>query len=145
MTDVRIFHAPDGGNIEMLNGVFTMNDGLEGSAYLSLFGGNERDSGREADDALQWWGNRGELDPARQYRSETQNLLRDIPATSGNLQRIEDAAERDLAWMKDAFATQVAARATMPAVNRVALAIAIDVDGITYKFDFTQQWGAPNR
>jgi hypothetical protein len=143
--DVRLFQTVDGGEIEIVNGVFTMSDGLEAAAYLSLFGGNERDNGLQATASLQWWGNRGVLDAAQQYRSETQSLLRDIPATTGNLQRIRQAADRDLAWMADAFATRMSTLATMPALNRIEITVGVEIDGAVYIFTFNQQWGAPKQ
>ena len=95
--DVKLFQTDNEGDITVRDGVVEMGGGLETAAYLSLFGGNEDDDGL-ADNPKTWWGNLDEIDPAKQYRSETQNLLRGIPATSGNLRRIEDAASRDLAW-----------------------------------------------
>jgi hypothetical protein len=70
-----------------------MSGGLETSAYLSLFGGNEDDAGL-SDKTMQWWGNVG-AEQAKQYRSETQNLLKSLPLTSSNLLRVEAAAGRE--------------------------------------------------
>jgi phage gp46-like protein len=142
-TDVRLFHTADGGEIELARGS-TMADGLETAVYLSLFGGNERDSGLSADDHLQWWGNLSELDQQRQYRSETQHLLRSLPAIPANLRRIEDALTRDLGWLTADIATKVTAVATIPRLN----SIAIDVDvtmktGTQYQFQFATGWSVP--
>ena len=51
--DVLLYHTPDGGEIEMVNGLVTMSGGLETMAYLCLFGGNEEDDGRPGHDQLQ--------------------------------------------------------------------------------------------
>ena len=96
--DVQLFQTDDDGNISVEDGLVAMSGGLSTSAYLSLFGGNEEDSGGQ-DTALSWWGNIDENQTEKQYRSETQHLLQSIPATSGNLLRIQEAAIRDLDWM----------------------------------------------
>lgn len=140
MADVLQFNTADGGEIEILNGRPTMTNGLETAAYLSLFGGNERDGGIAADDHLQWWGNLGETEPARRYRSETQHLLRALPAITANLRRVEAAAGRDLAWMVGSVAEEVVAVAGMPGRNRVALDIRITVDGKVIPLRFEEPW-----
>lgn len=140
MTDVRHYHAPDGGEISIENGQPEMADGLETATYLSLFGGNERDSGSDADVALMWWGSIGEP-VERQYRSELQNLLRALPAVPFNLKRIEDAAVNDLAWMTSTgLAKSVNVTARIPALNTVQIDIAIKIDGQVINFTFTSAW-----
>jgi phage gp46-like protein len=125
MTDVLLRQTNDGGNITIQGGLLLLAEGFETAAYLSLFGGNEDDPA-EADTELQWWGNLLDAEPERAYRSETQYLVRSLPAIPFNLRRIEQAAGRDLKWMIDTGnARSVTAEATIPAVNRVALAIVI--------------------
>lgn len=119
MTDVLLRQTNDGGDITVENGLVLMSEGLETAAYLSMFGGNEDDPGEGATE-LQWWGNIGETEPARTYRSETQHLIRSLPATSGNLRRIEQAAARDLQWMIDGgVAESITVEASIPSLNRV--------------------------
>jgi hypothetical protein len=126
-----------------VNGVATMSDGVSNSAYLSLFGGNEDDSGLPVDVPRQWWGNVGETLPERLYRSETQFLLRGIPPIPANLQRLQEAVERDLAWMTNTgFASFVSALVTMPGLNRVSIAINVEVGDKLFELAFAQRWGA---
>lgn len=137
--DVDLFQTNDGGNILVENGLVQMSGGLATAAYLSLFGGNEEDDGLDGN-VFTYWANRLETDPIRMYRSETQFLLRSLPATSANLLAVEAAAQRDLAW----FVTVRAAReirvvASIPALNR--LRILIDIDGDT-TLEFTENWEA---
>jgi phage gp46-like protein len=140
--DVLLFQTTDDGEIEVEDGHVTLSGGLETAAYLSLFGGNEQDSGRP-DDPLTWWGNIDEQQPERQYRSETQYLLQSIPAVPANLRRIEQAAQRDLAWFVTVgAATEVSAVATMPAVNRVRLVIQITANGIPTTIEYIENWKA---
>jgi phage gp46-like protein len=139
--DVRLFHTDDGGEIEFINGTAITSDGLETAVYLSLFGGNERDGAISATEKLQWWGNFSEPLEARQYRSETQYLLRSLAAVTANLRKIEDAAERDLSWLTtDGLAKAVAVSATMPALNKVRIAPLIEIDDARFEYAFTEAW-----
>lgn len=127
MTDVLLRQTSDGGDITLEGGLLLMSEGLETAAYLSLFGGNEDDPGDAGASTLQWWGNLLETDAARTYRSETQYLIKSLPAIPANLRRIEQAAARDLQWMLDtATALSVTVEATIPALNRVRINLTID-------------------
>lgn len=140
--DVSLFQTNDDGNIEVEGGIVTMGGGLETAAYLSLFGGNEDDDGRK-DNPTNWWANLDEVDPVREYRSETQNLLQAIPATSGNLRRIEDAANRDLTWfVQNKVASSVNVVASIPGLNKIKLTIDIEARGEESSFEFVENWKA---
>lgn len=140
--DVKLFQTDDDGDITVENGLVEMSGGLETAAYLSLFGGNEDDDGR-ADNPANWWANLDEVDPTRQYHSETQNLLQALPATTGNLRRIEDAAGRDLAWFVDSgVASSVNVSASIPGINRIKLTIDIEAIGQESSFEFVENWKA---
>jgi hypothetical protein len=95
MTDIHIFYIDGESTIEVVNGSLTMTDGPESFVTLCLFGGNEDDAGG-SDVSNQWWGNSIETDPNKHYRSKTQNLLRSLPQTSGNLIKLKQAVESDL-------------------------------------------------
>jgi phage gp46-like protein len=140
LSDVRLFHGPDGGDIEYVNGQAVLGDGLETAVYLSLFGGNQVDSGRASDDSRQWWGNLTESSAARKYRSEFQYLLARLPATTGNLVALQDAALRDLAWMSPDIARSITVVLTMPALNRVRAQIQIETHDGVYAFSFSSSW-----
>ena len=138
--DVLLFQTNDDGNIIVENGIVEMSGGLEVMAYLSLFGGNEDDDGRD-DNPFSFWGNIDEIDPARQYRSETQNLLQALPATTGNLRRIEDAVNRDLAWfIEKKIASSVSVNVTIPGINRIKITIDIEAQGEESSFEFVENW-----
>jgi len=134
--DVLLEQGNDGGEITIDNGITELSDGLANSVYLSLFGGNADDSGLQGDDTRQWWGNLGETELAKQYRSQTQNLLRSIPLNTSNLQRIEDAASSDLAWMQESLASRVEVSVTMPALNKVRIQIFVEVNDQAFQFSF---------
>ena len=137
MDDVRIFQSNDGGEVELMNeGDLEMDNGEESAVYLSMFGGNEDDEGGE-DLSKQWWGNSLETDPARMYRSKTQNLLKSIPATSSNLRRIKTAAEGDLQWMlDDEVLTEIVVSVYIPRPNWVKIIVETNL-GV---WQFAQPW-----
>lgn len=137
MSDVRLYESLGQGQIDCVNGQLLLSeDGLESAVFISMFGGNEDDTGLQADDSRQWWGNLSEGDPARRYRSETQALLRALPLTPGNLRRVEDAATRDLEWMTDSIADAVVAQASLTGVNRLSLAVSIEINSQIFRFVF---------
>jgi phage gp46-like protein len=141
--DVDLFQAPDGGEITFKNGLAVMSDGLPSAVYLSLFGGNELDSGEEGDDSQQWWGNCEEQAEARKYRSRTQYLLRALPAIPANLRQVEDAMVADTAWMLDEFATRIECSARLVAPRRVELEVSVSLgDAEPYVFTIPESWGA---
>ncbi len=137
MSDVQLLETVNGGEIQCVNGQIVLSEGLETAAFLSLFGGNSDDAGQTATDSIQWWGNLSEADPANRYRGELQFLLNTLPLIPANLQRFEEAAAADLSWMTDSIADDLAVAATMPALNRVDINVAIVIDGKTTLFTLT--------
>lgn len=140
--DVLLFQTDDDGDIIVTDGIVEMSGGLETAAYLSFFGGNEDDDGRDGNE-FEWWGNLLEVEDAPKYRSETQNLLQSIPATSSNLLRIDDATRRDLQWFIDVrAASEVTSETTMPGLNRVTIMAEINAFGEESEFTFAENWKA---
>ena len=138
--DVSLFQTTDDGEIIVTNGIVSMSGGLETSAYLSIFGGNEDDDGRNLN-SMNWWGNLDESQPVMQYHSETQFLLTGIPATTGNMRRVEDAVNRDLAWLiSENIASSVIVSVTIPELNRVKITVTIEAKGFESEFEFVENW-----
>ena len=152
MSDVRLFHTADGGEIDLVpDGTYTeviLDTGLETAVYLSLFGGNEQDPGTVHDDAdpehghqAQWWGNLGEP-LVRMMRSEFGHLVNSLPVLSSNLVRLEQAAVRDLEWFtREGVASELSVTATQIGKDRVRADIRILVDKEEYTFAFFAIWG----
>jgi phage gp46-like protein len=142
VSDVRIYQTDDGGEIDFEAGQPVLDDGLESFVYLSLFGGNEDDPG-VADSTLQWWGNFSEQDATRRYRSQTQHLLRSIPATPFNRRRIEDAVKSDLAALETlGLAKGVEATVRIVRANWIDIDIQIELaSGETSAFNVGAPWG----
>ncbi|MBK2258741.1 phage GP46 family protein [Francisella philomiragia] len=138
MSEILLFQSVDDGEIDIINGDIKQLGGLETATYLSLFGGNEDDSGRDKDPTA-WWGNITETQKAYKQRSETQYLLRSLPQTSNNLLRIEDAAKRDLDWMlEEKVASNIGVIASIPALNKIKLVINVD----NQTLNFIENWRA---
>lgn len=142
MTDVLIRQLPDGGEISCTAGQILLDDGVETAVYLSLWGGNEDDSGDDVDKPREWWANKNESAHEKKFRSRTQALLRSIPATSGNLRLIEDAVAQDLAWMLETkLATGLTASVRIPQLNWVQIDVKVEVQGKAYEPSFTKKMG----
>jgi len=140
--DVLLFQTHDDGDITVEDGLIIMTSGFETAAYLALFGGNEDDDGSQDTDK-NWWGNLDEADKTKQYRSETQNLLRSIPATVNNLKRIGKAAERDLAFfVTTGVASSVTVVVGMPGLNKISISCIITAKGKESDFKFIENWKA---
>lgn len=128
--DVLMFHQEDRGEIIEDGGFIQMTDGYETMAYLSLFGGNEKDDGSEATARLQWWGNEDE-EPENQYRSRFQALVASgRPVTSEFVTELAAAAEKDLGddFVAGGFASAVkilSIRLVNP--KRIALSVKIEM------------------
>ena len=138
--DVSLNQTPDGGEITVEGGVVRMSGGLETAAYLSLFGGNFQDDGRDGN-SDNWWGNLSETNAVRQYRSETQNLLKSLPLTSSNLRLIEDAVTRDLSWfLAQDIASSIRVGVSIPALNTVQIDVSVEAVGEEKAFQFVENW-----
>jgi phage gp46-like protein len=138
--DVKLFQTNDNGDIIITDGIVEMSGGLETSAYLSLFGGNEDDNGLDGS-KFNWWANINETNTSHQYRSETQNLLQALSANTGNLRKIEDACNRDLAWFIDEnIASSIVVVVSIPGINRVKIEININAQGEESSFEFVENW-----
>jgi len=140
--DVLLFQTVNNGDILIENGLTKLSGGMETAAYLSLFGGNEDDAGND-NSSQEYWGNLDETNPAFKYRSETQNLLKSIPATSSNLNRIRDAVKTDLEWfVTEGVATEVDALVTIPGLNEISIKVTINAFGEESEFEFIENWKA---
>lgn len=112
MSDIRLKETLDGGDfvlieVEDTDGLFhdlDLDGGLETAIYLSHFGGNleANTTGNEEPGVLRkdWFGNTFvSEDPERMANSELDRAYFELPVTSGNLLKFEDAAEADLKWL----------------------------------------------
>lgn len=142
MSDVVMIQTADGGEITCEGGVIATDDGIATAVYISLFGGNEDDSGDDAEKHLEWWGNKIETTAAGKIHSRLQHLLLTEPATSGTLTLFEDAAKLDLQWMLDTkLADGIEVVASIPKLNWVQVEAKIEIQGDVYAPIFLAKTG----
>lgn len=143
MADIKHFQSLDGGNVAIPdNDDVQLTGGFETAFYYSLFGGDERDDGREGNQ-YNLWMNFMEDDIAYQYRSKTQYLLQSLPLVSGNIRKIEDAVKYDLKPIIDSGAiTDLAVSVTIAGNRRVNINIQAYADGTKINIDFLANWQA---
>jgi phage gp46-like protein len=140
--DVHLFQTADDGDISVANGIVEMTGGLETAAYISIFGGNEDDDGSN-ESSQTWWANLNEVEQQYQFRSETQNILQALPATSGNLIKVTNAVKRDLNWFLTLnIASSVLVAVSMPALNTICIEVNVSANGEEKQFQFTENWKA---
>lgn len=141
MTDALLLHGPDGADIQVVNGQLALSNGLYASVYLAMFGGNDEDSGDDAEERLQWWGNFTEPDAARRYRSRTQYVMRGLSATTGNLARLREAVQEDLqSLVSDGTLTSFSARVRLTAPKRASIEVEVIANGEAYPFEYETAW-----
>ena len=110
--NIRLNETLDGGDFVLIEvedetGLFhdlELDGGLQTPIYLSHFGGNVQanTTGNEQPGVLRkdWFGNAFvSEDPDRRANSDLERALFELPVSSGNLLKMEDAAEADLAWL----------------------------------------------
>lgn len=137
--DAYFFDSADGGDIECLNGVITLDEGLYAMAYLCLQGGNEDDDGSDGALPLQWWGNLTDTNESRHLRSQFQAAVLNNPLNSATLQIFEEAATADLNVMvEEELVESFTVEARIAAPKRLALecqfAVRDDVFPLTLEF-----------
>jgi hypothetical protein len=139
--DVFVYQTADDGDITVEGGITQMTGGYESAIYLSMFGGNEADSGEEKDNSKQYWGNHLETEQAKKLRSETQHIIEGLPATSSNLRLLEAANLRDLAWMNDSV-TDLTSNARITRPNWVEITIKYEAVGRPETIKYSANWEA---
>lgn len=141
--DVLFQPVQDGGDITLMSdGDLEQSPGFETAVYLSLFGGNEEDDGRAGNPAS-YWANLLELEEKHRIVSRTQFLLRTLPVTTTNLQRLRQAATVDLAWLiEERIVSEVLVAVSLAHLNRVSFVIDIKAQGLEVQFTFTANWKA---
>ena len=138
--DVFLTQSNDGGEISVVGGIVEMRGSLETMAYLCLFGGNEDDDG-SADNPATWWGNLGENEPAKQYTSRTQHILKALPLSSANLNRVAEAVKTDTQiFIDQKIATSIEIELSIPALNTLAIVLNIVADGREHKIEYEMNW-----
>jgi hypothetical protein len=136
--DVLLYMEENSGNMQVENGVTTMDVGYKTMLVLSLAGGNEFDDGSESTVNLQWWGNEGE--PAEsQLRSYFNGVVWGLPFNSSNLRVFEDAARKDIErdFVATGFATELELSVSLVNPKRLLLeGLLTMANGVSLPFSF---------
>lgn len=129
--DVRIRETLDGGDVVLVGNDLQMVDQLSNQAYFALFGGNIEESTPrivENDNRIErfdYWGNAlfHPDEPDFQFNSEFERSLDQIALNTEGIQRLEQIALRDLAFLSE-FG-EVSADITAQDINRICVVVQI--------------------
>ena len=126
--DVLVVSTDNGGDIVLKDGLVVSCRNFDTAVYLSLFGGNKDDVDRRPKET--WWGNLvSGTKPDEWMHSEFGATVEGRPLTAASLRAASQAAERDLAWIKDAGADDISVHLSAENSKRVVLSVEIDRDG----------------
>jgi len=107
MDDVVIYEQGSGGDLQLLGNDIASTSGLFNMVYMAWFGGNTEASttGNELDSELRddWWGNALLFNNEKeiQFNSLLEKALNETALDSSGRITIEEAAKKDLTFMKD--------------------------------------------
>lgn len=142
--DVLLADSVDGSEISIANGLILPDEGFRTAVYLSLFGGNEEDSGAVVNSET-WWGNLFEnISSDEKLVSKFVNFIKTNSLSSKNIQIAEVKAAEDLQWLiDDGAADAVDCSISVVERNRIDLKIVISKSGkIVEDGNFGVQWEA---
>tara|TARA_R110000803_G_scaffold38124_1_gene82286 strand:+ start:312 stop:836 length:525 start_codon:yes stop_codon:yes gene_type:complete len=119
IADLNIIERGNGGDARLIGRDLYMNSGWENMPYLAMFGGNveqdtaERNAGEQVFD---FWANTmiSAEDPDKQFNSQTERRLMNVPLNSAGRISIEQAIKADLKFMQAFAAVSVETAITGP-------------------------------
>ena len=101
--DITIFEDGDGGELVLNNEDIGTVDGFTNMVFLAWFGGNVSESTNEnlkdQEQRADWWGN-SLFKEENQFNSELEKTLNNSNISSASLINIENAAKKDLQFLK---------------------------------------------
>lgn len=125
--DPKIYNTGDGAEILVTNGQPTMDEGLENSAYLSLFSSSG------------WWGNILASD-SEKFNSDFETISRRTLTNQTRLDA-EEFAKSALSWMiSEGMAKEIKVTASIPAVGFLGLVIEITQPEKTNTIKYQINW-----
>jgi phage gp46-like protein len=142
--DLLLEDTPDGGDIQIKDGLFVPDRTFSTAVYLSLFGGNIEDSGK-VKNTKTWWGNTLEKTAANERLvSRFQALIAGLPMTTKNINAAEKSARLDLNWIiEEGAADTINVSGSATAHNKFSLRVEIKAGGKSiYENTFAIFWKA---
>lgn len=140
--DILLLDTENGGQISVINGLIMPDKRFTTSVFLSLFGGNNNDSGR-VDNNKTWWGNRFNNTPeVEKLVSRFQSITKTLPLTVKNINLAQQAAKDDLSWMiQEGIADDITVDIKAVNKSRIELNVVVIKDGtLIDKGNWTLQW-----
>ncbi len=141
--DIKLRVTGDGAEVEKTTKDFIVINGFQNMPFLAMFGGNVKASTGPriaTEQAFDFWGNQliNPQDESIQFNSETERALNTVPLTTAGRALIQQAVEKDLAFMKD-FATVIPI-VSIVATDKVAIGIRLVEPNNIQKQDFIYLW-----
>lgn len=126
--DLIIAESKDGGDLQKNGNDLKVTNGIENLVYLALFGGNEKQSLEKnniTEQDFSWWGNALLMadSPDQQFNSDFERTLNNTELSSSGRVKIENAAKKDLAFIKKIGTLTV--EVTIPTIDTVSLKVTI--------------------
>lgn len=128
--DLHIFESGSGGELAKIQGDLVLVESLFQVVYISLFGGNVEAStlGNELDsqERKDYWANALIFPnkPSRQFNSETEKTLTQVPLNSEGRLKIESAIKLDLDFLKNIANLQI--EVNISSLDKVDILITLD-------------------
>lgn len=126
ITDIVIYEAGSGGELQLLSGDLATINGLANQVYLALFGGNIEQVTSDGLDLLEtrsdWWGNQL-LSTENQFNSIFEKTLQEVALNSAGLRTLENAIKNDLDFLQDLAEIEINSEIT--GINRVEFSISL--------------------
>lgn len=131
--DVRIIETLDGGDAVLSGNDLELVNQLDNQVYLALFGGNTEESTPQLIDndnrieRFDFWGNSlfHPDEPTFQFNSAFERSLSEIPLNTEGIQRLEQIALTDLAYLREFGNLTVSI--TAQSVNRICIDVRIQL------------------
>lgn len=144
--DLELIETADGGDIIKKSKDLSVIFGFENMPYIAMFGGNPEQSTSvnrlSTEQDFSFWGNNllhpGDL--GIQFNSETERALKTVSLTSFGRPLIQQAVQKDLAFMQD-FA-EVSVEVTIPMHDHVMIGIRLRQPDNLQTQDFVYIWSA---
>lgn len=144
--DLKVIESGNGGDLVKTSKDLTVISGLGNMVYLALFGGNVKASTPQkrlaSEEAFDWWGNSlfNPNDPDVQFNSLTERTLNNVALSSSGRLRIEQAAIKDLEFMKSFAVPTVSV--SIPETDKVNIYVRVQEPDNQQEQAFTFIWDA---
>lgn len=127
MADLQLYESGDGGDLIQLPNGMAQISGAKNEVYLALFGGDPEGS--------KWWADKTlhKGTPSRHYKSLTNQVLRKVVLNSAGRVRIEEAANKDLEYLKTIYpGTEIEVQVVIESHIRCAIIVQLNGEELSF-------------